>query len=381
MQQQASEGLTSSEAIRRFIDEVKESRKLIRIITSYDLESLTASAMLGKMLKYLDIPFEILPDYEKAPLSSDVKVLGVNILASECDECLILQTSATEAVSKVKYNLVLRYTSLLPGVLDLVSEFGPVSKETKVLALSSLLSKYLPRVKAPTLNERERSFLEILKEDGVVEVFKDFTLIGASYLPPQMALSYSLDIFVPSKYLSENIESSLSKISKDFNIPPDKLRSEVYLTKFDFFTRDVYMITYMLIWLADVKGFHKLLTSLFNNTLLRYEYMDFLNSIKYLREVVDSIVDSRGQNVKTVKNIAVVSAEPTKVSSNILHKVLLSLNLINQGKNFLAFENLKKYYIPLTALSASKRQLLAQKGVIIGGYLELSDLTEVCSKS
>ncbi len=381
MQQQASEGLTSSEAIRRFIDEVKESRKLIRIITSYDLESLTASAMLGKMLKYLDIPFEILPDYEKAPLSSDVKVLGVNILASECDECLILQTSTTEAVSKVKYNLVLRYTSLLPGVLDLVSEFGPVSKETKVLALSSLLSKYLPRVKAPTLNERERSFLEILKEDGVVEVFKDFTLIGASYLPPQMALSYSLDIFVPSKYLSENIESSLSKISKDFNIPPDKLRSEVYLTKFDFFTRDVYMITYMLIWLADVKGFHKLLTSLFNNTLLRYEYMDFLNSIKYLREVVDSIVDSRGQNVKTVKNIAVVSAEPTKVSSNILHKVLLSLNLINQGKNFLAFENLKKYYIPLTALSASKRQLLAQKGVIIGGYLELSDLTEVCSKS
>ncbi|PUA33486.1 MAG: hypothetical protein B7O98_03455 [Zestosphaera tikiterensis] len=379
---QASEKLTPSEVIHRFIDEVKETKKLVRIVTSYDLESLTASAMLGKMLKHLEIPFEVLPDYERIPLTPDAKVIGINIPASECDECLILQTSTTESVSKVRYNVVLRYTSLLPGVLDLISEFTPVSKEMKALVLASILSKYLPRVKAPALNERDRNFLEVLSNDGVVEISKNLTLIGVSYLPPQTALLYSLDLFIPSKYLSENIENALSKVSKDFNIPSDKLREEVYLTKFDFFSKDIHMVTYMLLWLTDVKGFHGLLTSLFNNALLRYEYMRFLSDIKYLRDVVDLIINSRGQTIKNVKNIPVVNVEPTKASSNVLYRILSALNIINQNKGFLAFESFGKYYVPLSALNTSKRQSLIQKGAaVVGGYLELSDLSEVSSKS
>lgn len=91
---QSSKSIADVDVFHELLEDVKKSGKLVKITACFDVESLAAGGLLFKVLKSMELDAEILPDYVPSITELNVRVLGVNIPHTECDACIVFQTSS-----------------------------------------------------------------------------------------------------------------------------------------------------------------------------------------------------------------------------------------------------------------------------------------------
>lgn len=358
------------EVFHEFLDDVKKTRKLVRIVTYFDVESLTASGLLFKVLKSMELNVEVLPDYVPSLAELGVRVLGVNVPYTECDECIVFQTSSEAQVSRVRHKTIVRYASLLSGLINLLREFMPVSKELKYLAASAAYVKYVPRIKEFKVSEEDRELLNSLTSEGLLEVAE--VPVTPYFTSPTQTLVMGIDLYVPSSMIRDSLSETLKLLSEFYKVPQEKMRLKTYTIKHGWFVRDLTTLSYFITWLLDVKGFEGYVTSVVNSNYMRSYYLHYLKSIKEIKERVDTLITEKIDMTKT-KNL-VIKGDPSNLSSTLVSKVLWGLNLLDPGKTQVVIEHGRKYYVSMASLTQKDRRSLVSKHPIQGGYVVLSEL-------
>lgn len=343
------------------------------IVSSFDVESITAGGMLFKAINSMELEVEFLPDYVSSGVEIGTKVVGVNIPHTSCDECLVFQTSNTNQASHLKHNYVIRYTSILPGIMNLLSEFVPISKETKILAASAICSKYIPRLKELRPSEDEREFLNRLGSEGLLESV-DAPLVPYS-TPTAYATSIGLDPYVPSAVAKESVSETLATVAATYKIPQDRLKLRTHLIKFNWFARDLTTLAYFVTWLLDVKGYEGYISSMISSGHLRKYYLEFMKNIKYMKSCLEPVL-SGGVEAARLKYLA-IKGDPTRISASLVGKVLWGFNILDPFKTPVVIEHNGKHYIPLNYLSQNTRRTLVPRYGVQGGYLIVPSAPEV----
>jgi len=367
---QESKNLSDIDVFHEFLDDVKKTRKLVRVVTCFDIESLTASGLLFKALKSMELNAEVLPDYASPTTELGVKVLGVNIPHTECDECIVFQTSSEAQVARAKHRVVVRYTSLLSGLINLLREFMPVSKELRYVAASATYSKYMPRIKELKMSEEDKEFLNSLINEGLLEVSE--VSIIPYFTTSSQTLAMGIDPYVPSNMIREGLSETLKFLSDLYRVPQDKMRLKTYVIKHGWFVRDLASLAYFTTWLLDVKGFEGYISSTINSNYMRYYYLHYVKNIKELKECVDPLISEKPNTAKT-KNI-VIKGNPSNLSATLISKILWGLNLLEPSKTQVVIEYGGKYYVSMATLTQKDRRALTSKYSIKGGYIVLNEV-------
>ncbi len=371
---QTNREMSDVEVFRNFLEDVKKHAKLARVITGFDAESLTAGGLLFKVLRSMELDVEVLPDYITPGIEVGVKSLGLNIPHTECDECLVFQTSNVNQVALVKHNYVVRYDSLIPGIIGLLSEFTSINKEMKAVAASAIHSKYLPRIRELRPNEREREFIDKLCSEGLLEV-TDVPTLPHSTTPIHASVA-GIDFYVPLSTVRESLSETLSIIANTYRVQQEKLRLKTYLIRFSWFVRDLTTLAYFIIWLLDVKGFEGYLPSIVNMSYLRSHYLEFVGGIKDMKACLDPVISEGVGALKTNKYLA-VKGDPAKLSATVMGKVLWGFNVIDPLKTPVVLEHGGRHYVPLAHFTQNVRRRLTGRYVVQGGYLVTPNASDV----
>lgn len=358
------------DVFHEFLDDVKKTRKLVRVVACFDIESLTAGGLLFKVLKSMELNVEVLPDYLPSLTELGVRILGVNIPHTECDECIVFQTSSEAQVSRVKHKTIVRYTSLLSGLINLLREFMPVSKELKYLVASATYVKYVPRIKEFKMSEEDKGFLNSLTSEGLLEVAE--APVTPYFTSPAQTLAMGIDLYVPSSMVRDSLSEALKLLSEFYKIPQEKMKLKTYTIKHGWFVRDLTTLAYFITWLLDVKGFEGYVTSAINSNYMRNYYLHYVKSIKEMKERVDTLITEKIDVTKT-KNL-VVRGNPSNLSATLISKVLWGLNVLDPSKTQVVIEHGGKYYVSMASLTQKDRKALASKHPTQGGYVVLSEL-------
>lgn len=366
---QESKGVSDVDVFHEFLDDVKKSMKLVRIVSCFDVESLTAGGLLFKVLKSMELSVEILPDYTPPTTELGVKVLGINIPHTECDECVIFQSSSEAQVSRVKHKTLVRYTSLLSGLINLLREFMPISRELKYLVASATYVKYIPRIKELKMSEEDKGFLNSLASEGLLEVAE--APITPYFTSPTHTLAMGVDPYVPSNMVRESVSETLKLLSEFYKVPQDKMRLKTYTIKHGWFVRDLTTLAYFITWLLDVKGFEGYVSSAINSNYMRNYYLHYIRSIKEMKERIDTLISEKPNTAKT-KNL-IVRGNPSNLSATLISKVLWGLNLLEPSKTQVVLEYGGKYYVSMASLTQKDRKTLVSKHPTQGGYIVLSE--------
>jgi len=367
---QNSRSIADVDVFHELLEDVKKNRKLVKIIACFDVESLAAGGLLFKVLKSMELDTEILPDHVPSITELNIRVLGINIPHTECDACIIFQTSSEAQVSRLKNNTVVRYPSLLPGLINLLREFMPVSKELKYVAASATYAKYMPRIKELRLGEEDKEFLETLVSEGLLEAVE--APIIPYFTSQTQTLTMGIDPYVPSNLVRESLSETLRLLSDFYKAPLDKMRLKTYVIKHGWFVRDLTTLAYFITWLLDVKGFEGYVSSVINSNYMRNYYLHYMKSIKEMKECVDNLINERPNTTK-VKNV-IVKGDPSTLSTTLIGKVLWGLNILDPSKTQVVIEYGRKYYVSLASLTQKNRKGLVSKHSIQGGYVVLNEV-------
>lgn len=367
---QEGKSISDVDVFHEFLDDVKKTKKLVRIVACFDVESLTAGSLLFKVLKSMELNVEILPDYVPSVAELGVKILGVNIPHTECDECVVFQTSSEVQVSRVKHKTIVRYTSLLSGLISLLREFIPISKELKYVVASATYVKYVPRIKELRMSEEDKGFLNSLAGEGLLEVTE--APVIPYFTSPTQTLAMGIDPYVPSNIVRESLSETLKLLSEFYKISQDKMRFKTYMFKHSWFVRDVTTLAYFIMWLLDVKGFEGYVASIINSNYMRSYYLRYLRSIKEVKERVDTLISEKLNSARG-KNI-VIKGDPSNLSATLVSKVLWGLNILEPSKTQVVIEHNGKYYVSMASLTQKDRRALTSKYPTHGGYVVLSEV-------
>jgi hypothetical protein len=367
---QSSKSIADVDVFHELLEDVKKSGKLVKITACFDVESLAAGGLLFKVLKSMELDAEILPDYVPSITELNVRVLGVNIPHTECDACIVFQTSSEAQVSRLKNSTVVRYPSLLPGLINLLREFMAVSKELKYVAASATYAKYIPRIKELRLSEEDREFLSTLVSEGLLEAVE--APIIPYFTSQTQTLAMGIDPYVPSSLVRESLSETLRLLSDFYKAPLDKMKLKTYVIKYGWFVRDLTTLAYFLTWLLDVKGFEGYVSSVINSNYMRNYYLHYVKSIKEMKERVDSLISEKPNTTKA-KNV-VIRGDPSTLSTTLIGKVLWGLNVLDPSKTQVVIEYGGKYYVSLASLTQKNRRESASKHGIQGGYAVLGEV-------
>ncbi len=363
--------ISDVDAFHEFLDNVKKSGALVRIVSCFDAESLTAGSLLFKVFRSMDINAEILPDYVPSTTELGVRVLGINIPPAECDECVVFQSSSETQVSRVKNKTIIRYSSLLPELINLLVEFTPVSRELKYVAASATYAKYLPRIKELKMSTEDKNFLSSLVNEGLLEVAE--APVTPYFTTPTQTIAMGIDLYVPSSMVRESLSDTLKLLPDLYKVPQDKMRLKTYVIKHAWFVKDLTTLAYFITWLLDVRGFEGFIASTINTNYMRNYYLHYVRSIKSMKEHVDKLISEKTNTTKA-KNL-IISGDPSNISATILSKVLWGLNILDPSKTQVVIEYDKKYYVSMASLTQKDRRTLTTKNPTHGGYVVLSGVS------
>lgn len=362
------ESISDVDAFHEFLDNARKSGALVRIVACFDAESLTAGGLLFKVLKSMNVNVEILPDYVPSTTELGVRILGVNIPPTECDECVVFQSSSETQVSRMKNKTIIRYSSLLSELINLLEEFTPVSRELKYVAASVTCAKYVPRIKELRMSAEDKNFLNSLVNEGLLEVAE--APITPYFTTPTQTIAMGVDLYVPSSMVRESLSDTLKLLPDLYKVPQEKLRLKTYVIKHAWFVKDLTTLAYFITWLLDVRGFEGFVASTINTNYMRNYYLHYVRSIKSMKEHIDKLISEKTNTTKT-KNL-IISGDPNSLSTTVVSRVLWGLNILDPSKTQVVIEYDKKYYVSMTSLTQKDRRTLAAKNPTRGGYVVLS---------
>ncbi len=371
-------GANPDEVFRRLLSEVQESKKPLRIVFAHEPESSAAAGLIAKILRAMDADFEFISDAFKIPLSN-VKCLGINVSESLCRDCVMIRSSGITACSRVGHNYVIKYTSLTKGILSLISELEFITRDFKLTAAAAMLTKHTPRLVRGELSNSEAELLKSLAKEGLLSIEEGPPLIGWDPDNPCKALTFSIDVLIPSKFMRACGEgASIEEAALEVKANPSRFKTKLYLVRGRWVSRDLILAAYMLDWLTDTYGASAVSLAMINQSYIRLAAVGIMGMMKVLREVIDGLDRGRYERVSAGgrRYVVIEGVNPLQFSARVAEKSMRSAGLINDECVVIRYEN--ELYVPASSLPQSVRAELASRDTdVCGGYFMLRDLRDL----
>ena len=337
------EAIHPEEVLRDFLQSVRKEGSTVRVITALDPISAGAAGLIARLLKSLEIDFELSSAVKHAAQISEERVIGINIPAKECSNCIIFEEGSNDSFFKAGSNSILKYTVLQKGLQDLVSEFDIVPKKVKTLLAATLITKHIPRLRKVEVKGSELNYLRELCEEGILKEISAPPIIGWGILPNDEAVKLSIDALIPAFFMKNDVKAvDLNEVSKALGIPKDKLLRKAFKIEANLGIDDLYMAGYTTLYLMDTLGPEGLSSSFINTRFWRWGVYWVGLHRNLLREVIDSITSG---SVEVVNKYLIVKADPSKTSATLIKKVLEGVfKDLNYGGVVLEWG--RNYYVP-----------------------------------
>jgi len=366
------ESIRPDEVFREFLQAVRREGSLVRVITAPDPVSAGVAGLIARLLKSIELDFELSTSIKALPKIGDERVIGINIPVKGCAECILIEEGSSNSFFKAGSNKILRYALIQKGVHDLVSEFGIVTKRVKSLLAATLITKYIPRLRRGEVKGLELDYLRELCREGVLKEVKTPPIIGWGILPDTEAVKLSIDALIPEFFMSSDLRSiSLDDISRGLGIPKGELMWRNFRIETDLGIDEIYLAGYTALYLMDTLGFEGLSSSYINTRFWRWGVYWVGLHRKLLKSLIGSI---RSGDAEVTNQYLVVKADPSKTSATLIQKVLEGVFKDLKYKG-VVLEWGGNYYIP-QGLIRSERINVGEglKSGLWRGYLRTKDL-------
>ena len=286
--------ITIEDVIKSVIDHHKKTGRLVRIVTPIDVEGIVTSGFIARALKSLDVGFEIVPEYLIDTIHYDGIYLSIKSKQLTCSSCVNVIESNFDGVLKRGEALMVHLRIVSEFLRKALSEFTIIPKEVRYLIIASILTKHTPRIKDKGLSKVESEVIESLIDEGLIDKVDGPKIMGWGILEPEKCIRYSLDIMIPKYFLSnDEIPKELvniSNIAKMLSIKEKELMGVNYVIRDAWVSRDLYLIAYMLMYLADIFGVKSVVIS-YNPHVVTWAMMKFLDSLTKVKEIISKILD------------------------------------------------------------------------------------------
>jgi len=371
------------ELVLKFINDVGRREGRVRLITSYDLDSVIAGGMLFKYAELNDIYCEYLTLIDEVP-GDNVPTITLGFTVRNLTNGLQIIKGSQLAINKLGAIQVIHTPTISPFILKVLEEVMVITNDLRYLTLTAVLSRYVPRLKAVKFNEFERSYINELVDMNLVKIIKGPKIFEYSVTSIDRALSKSFDIFVPEysgrqvskdvKSLSEDelIKEILSKIQlvSSFKVSANEVVGENYITMQEWFFNDLYECLYALMSVADTYGIEYVLSATIIRTYIPWIKLYYRSVFNDITENVYSIISEK--NIQKVRGnlykVTLKKLTPLTPISKVLKSLLIPDNAL------VIYEYLGGYYIPLLGLDADVVKTLKNTSERVGGLLKLRDV-------
>lgn len=354
--------------IIKLVSEGKKGGK-VRVVTSYDIDSVVAAGIILKYLQQNDVRFEYLTvlDVDSTSVLDDVPTITIDVGVKDLKRSLSLIRSERMDLRKLGtiYEVLTPYYSYT--IFKALEDFMIVTNDVRYYVLASMLSRFTPRVRYQQVDELLKNYLRELSDLNIIKVVRGPKLFNYSVYDLNVVLSRSLDLFVPRssgvkdlKGLSEEdlIKYVMNCISvfTQMKFSSNDLIGDNYIITQEWVFKDVYELLYALVSISDVYGVEYVVTSVLLTNyipLIRFNYEELL---KDLISKVYSVRD--GGLVQVRKNVykaRLDSLVPLTPISKILKSYVTPLNSI------IVYEVGNENYLPLSEVSLETIDAVVKK--------------------
>lgn len=268
----------SENPVIRLVNGARKDGSKVRVISTYDVDAVVASAVLIKYLLQIDVRYEFLTllDVDSSVLGEDVPTISFDSQFRELKGGVCFVRGERQEIRKLGNALVVSAPYYSYAVLKALEDFMVVTSDVRYFVLASMLSRYVPRIKVGPIDDVVKGYIKELVDLNALKVVRGLKVFNYSLVEVGRALNRTLDIFVPGfsgvsaegdfKGLSED-ELSREVLSKVFTFSQHKfLSSDVvgdnYFVNQDWFFRDVYEFLYALMTISDIYGVQYIIASM-----------------------------------------------------------------------------------------------------------------------
>jgi len=359
--------------LRRLIEDIIRSKESFTLIPSYDVESIITAGIVARAFRSLDVNFVIAGEELKDRFKE--RVIGINISLT-CKKCVQVNESPRESVERTKETTIIRLKVISDAFRRILSEYVIIPREIRYLILSSILSKYTPRALTTKIaNEHAKIIDEALKEELIV-VIPGPQLMGWGITHVTNSLKYSIDIIIPKYFLSDirvlDVKLSNEELVALTGLSTDALMGNNYVIKDNWVVRDLMHLAYILIHAIDTLGVNASILAV-NPARITWIAQEFMNSLVYVKKVLDLIMNKQYERVGKVIRVHLVNIPISKISLSVLSKIVRGLRILSRDE-LLALMTNSYTYVSLQEIKPELRSLIISKAAkILGGYVALKE--------
>jgi len=369
--------IDAEEVIRRVIEEARKSEEVITLVLTYDVDVVTAGAILCRALRSLDTRYEIRPVYEAELIDSNL-IINISNKVIDRSGCVNIGSSDRDLALRHGLSYVIKYRNIAHSLRRILSEFTVLPKEINYLVYASVLSRHTPRILDMGLSDYEKEILDEGIESGLISKVAGPKLINWGLVPLSDAVNKSFDILLPNYFLSNeapriNDEDECVKlIATELNAEPERVRGNNYVTRRVWVVNDLYYLSYVLMYSVDVLGTDAA-PIISNNNALTLATRKFQRSLRVIKEVINLGRPTKVKCPLLGGNAAILSrVNPKELSLTVLTKVLRGINYLGSDDVVIALDS-KNAYVPLQVINETYRSKIFEvASSVIGGYAVVS---------
>ncbi len=366
------EVIQPEEVLRNFLQSVRKEGTIVRVVTQPDPISASVAGLMARLLKSLEIDFELTSSIKEVTQISEERIIGINIPPKGCSGCIIIEEGRSDAFFKAGTNRVLRYSLLQKGVHDLVSEFDIVPKKIKALLAATLTTKYVPRLRSEGIRGHELTYLRELGQEGILKEMSAPPIIGWGILPNDEAVKLSIDALIPEFFMKNDLKGiGLDDVSKALGIPKDKLLRKNFKIEVDLGIDDLFLAGYTALYLLDTLGAEGLSSSFINTRFWRWGVYWVGLHRKLIKELMNSVISGEAE---VRNNYFVVRADPSRTSATLIEKVLVGV-FKDFSQKGVVLKWGGNYYLPQEKILRSGNKLMkGLKQELWRGYVKVKEI-------
>lgn len=320
----------SENPILKLVSDAKKGSRKVRIISTYDIDAVVASGVVIKYLLQSDVRYEYLTvlDVGQDVLAEDIPTISFGIQFKELREGVAVVRGERYEVRRLGSNYVINTPYYSHTVLKALEDVMIVTNDVRYYVLTSMLSKYVPRLRTPPPDEVFRSYVRELCDLNLLKVVSGLKIFNYSLVEVDRALSRTLDLFMPGysgvdvgrdvrnlseAELSKEVLSRLATYSQ-VRVSTNDLVGDNYYIVQEWFFKDLYEFLYALMCVVDLYGVDYLVASIAitNYTpLIRLKYEGMLKDLfSSIYKVKDVGIQPIRKNVYKVRLNSLVPLTP-----------------------------------------------------------------------
>lgn len=380
--------LDASKELEKTISGLLNNAKRVgvaRVISSYDIDAVVAAGIVIRCLMQNDVGFEYLalPNGSSYRVLDEVPNIIIDVEVEGPSGRIGVNRSST-SLSKVGNNSIsISSPYYSQTMMKALENLMVITNDVRYYTLAVTLSRSIPRVRVKHVDSSIKNLITELSDMNLIRVVRGIKIFNYSASSLDIALSSSLDLFIPG-YSGMELTKDLRVIAEEelikdivmkleatvqVKLTPNDLYGDVYLIHQEWFFRDVFELLYALLTFLDLYGAeYVILSVLVSNyaSLLKQTYRKAFKDVA--GKAYDILSNKNIQRVKQgVYKVRLDGLSPLTPLNKIIKSYLLPINAL------IVYEVNDNYYAPASEVT-DIRMVIRGNYELVGGILKFKEL-------